>query len=87
MESPTLYLQLEPGVELSIAVTGPQADVTGFRVPVAHLSTQEDADALSQQFQTLYDALPDSQKRLMAALVGQAADYADQVWSAGSEKA
>jgi len=82
-------MQLQPGLELSIPITGPQAEVTGFSVtlPVGHLPTQDDADALSGQFQTLYDALPESQKLLMAALVGQAADYVDQVWSATTEGA
>lgn len=86
--SPTVHLQLEPGFSMSIPVTGPQAEVTAFSLlPVEHLPTQEDADMLSGKFQTLYDALPDSQKLLMAAIVGQAADYVDQVWSANSGNA
>jgi len=82
-------MQLQPGLELSIPITGPQAEVTGFGItlPVGHLPTQSDADELSGQFQTLYDALPDSQKLLMAALVAQASDYVDQVWSENTEGA
>lgn len=79
---PTVLMHLQPGLDLAIPLIGPQAEVTGFGLPVEHLPTQEDADGLAQKFQTLYDALPDSQKVLMAALVGQAANYADQTWSA-----
>jgi hypothetical protein len=84
---PELRMQVQPGETLAIRITGPQADVAGFsiRLPVEHVPSQEDAVALSGRFQTLYDALPEAQKMLMAALVGQAAEYAGQVWSGDAE--
>lgn len=81
---PNIPLQLLPGFKLSIPVTGPHAEVAGFSMPVAHLPTQDDADSLAGKFQTLYDALPESQKLLMAALISQAADYSEQMWSANA---
>lgn len=81
-QPPTVRMQLLPTFPLSIPVTGPHAEVAGFSMPVAHIPTQDDADSLSGKFQTLYDALPESQKLLMAALMGQAADYSEQMWSA-----
>jgi hypothetical protein len=85
----TISLQLQPGVPFTLPLTGQQDDVAGFslRLPVEHIPTQEDADALSGQFQTLYDALPEAQKTLMAALIGQAAGYAESAWAAGGSDA
>ena len=81
----TISLQLQPGLPFTLPLTARQDDVAGYRLtlPVEHLPTQEDADALSGQFQTLYDALPEAQKSLMAALLEQAAGNAESAWSAG----
>jgi len=82
--APGIGLVVQPGVTVKTLVVGPQSEVHGFIMPAVELPTQVNADALTAKLQALYDSLPQQEQLLLAAMVGQAAEYVDQMWPQGA---
>ena len=61
---------------LTVPITGPQEDVQGFQMPAGVLPTQGQVDQLATKFQSFYELLPTQEQSIMAALLAQAAAYA-----------
>jgi hypothetical protein len=61
---------------MAVPITGPQQDVQGFQMPAGGSPTQEKADSLATKFQGFYDSLSPDEQLIIAALLGQAAAYA-----------
>jgi hypothetical protein len=76
--TPTLHLQLSPWPTMAVTVTGPQAEVGGFSMTSSEPLTQAGTDSLTGKLRDFYDSLTHEEQRVLAAVIGQAAEYGQQ---------
>ena len=71
---PRLHIQLGVWPALDFDVTGPTGDVSGFSMSGSEPLSQAAADSLVDKLSDFYDSLDYQEQRVLASLMGQAAD-------------